>query len=173
MDRVLAKRKKPEGDSDGPWRAWLATERRSRARKREPGYSLIGLALLIPLLLIVVAGIIQIGQLAYFNIAVTDAARAGVVYGAQSHSTAADEAGMAAAAENNAAGIRGMTVTAGHFCQCAGTGASDAGCLPNGCPDGRPILYVRVVTQARVNTIFGLPSKTYTAKGNAVMRVEQ
>lgn len=142
-------------------------------RTREEGQSLLELAILVPLLLILALGVIEVGQLAYFSIAISNAARAGVAYGAQSHITAADNAGMVQAAENDASGISDLSVTASHFCQCADSGTSDTGCEASGCPGSHPILYVQVLTQAQVNTLFMPAGKGYTVNGSATMRVTQ
>jgi Flp pilus assembly protein TadG len=147
--------------------------RRRGLRAAGKGQTLVELALVLPMLLGLVLGVIDAGRLAYYSIEVSSAARAGVAYGSQSHATAAQSSSMVQAAENNAPDVPGLTATASHFCQCANNGASDAGCSSTGCPSSHPVLFVHVSTQAKVNTLFGIPAKTCTLKGSAVMRAEQ
>jgi Flp pilus assembly protein TadG len=137
------------------------------------GQSTLELALLLPTLIVMLIGIAEYGRFAYAAIEVSNAAHAGVQYGAQSHITAADNSGMQAAAIADAPDITVMTATASHFCICSNGSAST--CLNTDCSGNRILEYVQVNTTATVPPIFQYPiiSKTLTLTGVATMRVEQ
>ena len=141
------------------------------------------------MLLLIIVGAAELGRLAYAAIEVNNAARAGVAYAAQSHTTANDTssiqlAATKEAATQDAADIGGLTVTVSQSCSCessAGVMTSFASCdktVTNltTCPSpSRIVEYVQVQTSASVNTLFHLPGipNTVTMQGNANMRVEQ
>src|SRR5580692_10049080 len=79
---------------------------RSRSSWRsDSGQSLIEVALLLPLLLLLLVGTIEIGRFAYYAILVANSARAGAQYGSQSLVTSADTAGITTAAKNDGQSI--------------------------------------------------------------------
>jgi len=69
-------------------------------RNKQPhrGQALVELAFVVPLLLVLVLGVIEVGRYAYIAILVGNAARAATAYGAQSLPQAADTNGITAAA---------------------------------------------------------------------------
>jgi len=158
-------------------------------RDSETGQAFVELALVLPMLLLIIVGAAELGRLAYAAIEVNNAARAGVAYAAQSHTTANDTnsiqlAATKEAATQDAADISGLTVTVSQSCSCessAGVMTSFASCdktVTNltTCPSpSRIVEYVQVQTSASVNTLFHLPGipNTVTMQGNANMRVEQ
>ena len=125
------------------------------------------LATVLCLLLIVAS---DLARVFYMGLEVNGAARAGVEYGVQNSSTAADIAGMQNAAKNDASDLSGLTATASKYCAC-----------PNGsivtCPAGAPPcsdmrVYVKVITSATfapLVTYPGIPSSV-TVNGSAIMR---
>jgi hypothetical protein len=86
--------------------------------------SAVELALSVPLLIVLPLAAVEFGRIFYTQISVTNAARAGVQYGAQNITTASDTNGTQQAALADAPNITGLTATASHFCQCANDGAS-------------------------------------------------
>jgi Flp pilus assembly protein TadG len=140
---------------------------------RTHGQAAVELALSVPLLLMMFLVVVETGRAFYIAISVSNAARAGVQYGSQNLSTAADNAGMQAAAANDAPNIVGMTTTATHFCQCANGTAST--CLSTDCSGSHRLLYTQVNTGAPyaplVNFMGIMPPMT--VPGKAVMRVIQ
>jgi Flp pilus assembly protein TadG len=118
-------------------------------------------------------GAAELGRLAYASIEVSNAAHAGVQYGAQSHTDAADNAGMRTAATLDAPDVPGISATASHFCKCSNGTTSN--CLVTDCSTSRIIEYVQVTTTATVDPkiyVPGLP-RSYTVNGNAIMQVMQ
>jgi len=152
--------------------------RRATGRTRAPGWRACGqasveLALSLPLLLMMFLVVVETGRAFYIAISVGNAARAGVQYGAQSLSTAADNAGMQSAASNNAPNITGMTATASHYCVCSDGSAST--CLATDCSGSHRLLYTQVLTSAPYAPLISFMGilPVMTVPGKAVMRVSQ
>jgi Flp pilus assembly protein TadG len=143
----------------------------------DAGQALVELALTMPLLVLLLIGSAELGRLAYYAIEVSNAARAGVAYGAQNHVTASDLPGMRTAAQNDAGNITLATTTATNSCACSNAYTTTSACITTFSCSGtnRIIEYVQVKTTATVAPMFKYPgvSKTYTLNGQAVMRVGQ
>lgn len=137
------------------------------------GQASVELALSVPLLLMMLVLVVEAGRALYIAISVSNAARAGVQYGAQSRATAANNAGMQAAALSDAPNISGLAATATHFCKCANGSAST--CLSTDCSGSHMLVYVQVNTSAPyaplINFMGSLPSMT--VPGEAIMRVAE
>lgn len=142
-------------------------------RISEAGSAVAELALIAPLLVVLVIGLIELGRFAQYSILVANAARAGVQYGAQNLGTALDFAGMQTAAKNDAQNITGVSATASQFCSCADGTAST--CLPTDCASSHQLVFVRVDAAGTFQSILHFPgipgSQTITSR--AVMRVAQ
>jgi Flp pilus assembly protein TadG len=138
---------------------------------RRRGSSLVEFALAAPLLLLLLAGVLNYAQALRVAIAVSDAARAGAQYGSSTPSNAADLSGMAAVARNTAPQLAGLTATATRACQCADGAA--AGCSGS-CPSGPVQVYVQVATQAVAPNWFPYPGLSFTGAvaAKAVMRAQ-
>jgi Flp pilus assembly protein TadG len=136
------------------------------------GQSLVELAIAVPILMLLLLAAADMGRVFYFWIAVNSAARAGAQYGSQSVITAADTAGMTAAARTDAANMAGLSVTASQ-CTCAGSSVVSA-CPASYCTDSPSATYVEVDTQAPFHTVTvypGIPS-SITVRGKAIMQVQ-
>jgi Flp pilus assembly protein TadG len=137
------------------------------------GQASVELALSLPVLLMMLLVVVETGRAFYIAISVANAARAGVQYGSQNLTTAADNTGMVTAATNDAPNISGMTATATHFCVCANGTAST--CAATDCAGSHRLLYTQVNTSAPytplINFMGILP--TMTVPGVAIMRVSQ
>jgi hypothetical protein len=121
-------------------------------------------------------GLVQAAGAGNFAIAVGNAARAGVAYGAQNHTTAADATGMQNAALNDA-NTTGLSAVASYFCQCEDLTASTCG-QAGACSTNHQNLYVQVVVTGTMATIVdysALPAglRTITITRTATMRVTQ
>lgn len=150
-----------------------ATDWKRRRRPRARGQASVELALSLPLLLMMFLVVVETGRAFYIAISVANAARAGVQYGSQSLTTAADTAGMQAAATNDAPNLTGMTATATHFCQCSDGTAST--CLATDCAGSHRLLYAQVNTSAPYSPLINFMGilPTMTVPGKAIMRVAQ
>lgn len=149
------------------------------ARRRERGLALVELALVTPLLMLLLIGIIEIGRYAYFGILVGNAARAGVQYGAQNLGTALDTAGMENAALADGQNVTGLTAASpapSAFCQCYnGSTTTTLACSQSTCPltGYHRNVYVQVTANGNFTPLFnypGLPT-TLTVSRTAIMRV--
>ncbi len=162
MDSI-AKRARADGAGPGGRvrRGWRFVSRR--------GQSMVEVAALTPVLAVVLLGAADLSRVYYLSIALNNAARAGVQYGVQSSTTAANTSAMQTAATNDASGITGVTATASEYCQCP-TGASFSCSVSNSCSDKR--VYVKVVTSATFTTLVKYPGLPHTVSltGQAVMR---
>ena len=142
----------------------------------EKGQAFVELALVLPIFVLLLVGAAEVGRIAFASIEVSNAARAGVSYGAQNHATASDTSGIQTAATQDGPEFSDMQAVATQSCTCSsGTTitCANAGTLclsPN-----RIIEYVQVQTSAVVPTLFNFPGipSTITLGGYAIMRVEQ
>jgi Flp pilus assembly protein TadG len=152
------------------------------------GQALVELALVLPVFLLLLVGAFVVGRLAYADIEVSNAARAGVAYAMQSHTTAADTGqtgGIVQAALHDAPNIQSLVVDPPILtCYCETSGGVTtalASCLfadanLTTCPSPSSIvIYVQVNTHAQVDTAFHVPgiANLVTLQGTAIMRVEQ
>lgn len=146
-----------------------------RKRQGGGGQSAVEFALAVPVLVLLFLATVELGRMFYFTIQVSNAARAGVQYGALSIINASDNTGMQNAAISDASNVRGLTADASHYCVCS-NGTSAPNCKTTDCSGGsRMEVYVQVTTSAPFQSLTGfagivLPS---TLTGNAVMRVSQ
>ena len=150
----------------------MSTRRQYRSR-RGRGQASVELALSLPLLLMMFLVVVETGRAFYIAISLANAARAGVQYGAQNLSTAADNAGMQTAATNDAPNLTGMTAVATHFCKCSDGTAST--CRATDGAASHRLLYTQVTTSAQYTpliTFMGI-MPSMTVPGKAVMRVVQ
>ncbi|MBZ5618191.1 MAG: pilus assembly protein [Acidobacteriia bacterium] len=128
-------------------------------------------ALVAPLILLLLAGVLDFGALVRTAICVADAARAGAQYGSLSLANSSNTTGIQTAAVNAAPDIAGMTATAVKSCQCPG-GASVS--CSGTCTGGKMLVYVQVTARATCNPMFsysGLPFSG-AVSSKASMRVQ-
>lgn len=137
--------------------------------RAEHGQTLLEVALLTPLLLLLLLGVIEMGRYAYISILVGNAAHAGASYAAQSLPQSADTNGIQTAADNDFANngqqTSDLTVTSSTSCGCdsAGTVAA-AGCVtatnPSAgtCPGGGNwVVFVSVTASGTFSGLFNYP----------------
>jgi Flp pilus assembly protein TadG len=144
-------------------------------KRADKGTALAEMALIAPLLLMLLLGLIEAGKVGDYAIRVANAARAGVQYGAQNEATAGDAQGMqnAATADAQYAGI--TAVAAPTFCACADGTAST--CSQGDCATSHRLQWVEVTASG---TYTGLDSplvppllRSITISQTAIMRVAQ
>ncbi len=145
-------------------------------RSADKGSALAEMAIIAPLLVLLLIGLMEVGRFGNYTILVGNAARAGVQYGAQNLITAADIAGMQTSALNDGQNVTGLTAAASNRCECADGTASQ--CLPTDCPNSHRIVFVQVITTGTMPSLTnyaGLPDslRTITVTGKAIMRVAQ
>lgn len=147
--------------------------RRFSVARGDSGQALVELALVLPVALTFLLGIVEVGRYAYASIAMSSAARAGVQYAAQNEVTASNNTQIIQATQADAPEFPDMTVTSSHYCTCAD--GSSSTCEPTDCQGSRIIEYVKVQTQYQIPQLFGYLAftKKLTATGEDIMRVSQ
>jgi Flp pilus assembly protein TadG len=146
---------------------------RLRDRVEESGQALVELALTVPLLLLLLLGAAELAGVAYAAIEVSNAASAGVQYGAQNTITASDTTGIARAASNDAANLTTLTTNSSFSCICSnGSGST---CLTTDCSTSNIEEILTVNTQSAFNPLINIPGlpTQFTLRGHAVQKVLQ
>ncbi len=87
-----------------------------RIARAESGAAIVELALVLPVLMAVLMGIIEVGRYAYLDIVAAHAARSGAQYGAQTLVSADDGIGMKAAANADVPAAAPWTVSTSVVC---------------------------------------------------------
>lgn len=143
--------------------------------RSERGTSMIEFALLAPVFIFLLIGLIEIGRFTYFWIVAEHAARAGVQYGAQNLQTAADAALNAGSTDNaalNDSRISGWKAVSSISCTVNGTNAP---CPANNANQISPSLvyYVQVQVTGTVNSLLNYPGLPHSMQvsATAVQRV--
>lgn len=147
-------------------------------RDSDSGQALVELSLTFVFLLIpILIGSGEFARAAYAYIEVSNAARAGVAYGAQTHATALDTAGMLTAARNDYAfNPSALTlVQSSYVCNCSDTGNSVSCTDGTACSGAHIELTLTVQTTATFNPGFYEPflADSFTINGIAVQKVLQ
>jgi Flp pilus assembly protein TadG len=125
-------------------------------------------ALVTPLLLLALAGVLNYAMALRTASCLTDAARIGAWYGSQSLTNVSNAAGMQAAALAAAPGIAGMTASAVKSCKCPG-GASVS--CTGSCSGGHMLIYAQVTTQATSHTFFNYSGLSFSGTVSAKVSV--
>lgn len=144
----------------------------------ERGAALVETALITPMLLALMIGIVEVGRYADYSIKVTNAARAGVQYGSQNPVTAFDLTGMQSAALADAQSpapspsaspvpLAGLTATASMYCSFE-DGTADPNCAA-GTSSNHRIYYVTVVTTGSMKSLFNYQFPGLSASANAAL----
>jgi len=152
--------------------------------KREDGQALVETALSMTVLIVMMLGAVEFGRLAFFAIEVSNSAKAAAQYAAQSHTTAADLAGMQQAAKNEYSNPAALTLisptsTSGYTCTCVGSTVA-VSCTNNSltspsCPGSYMEVTVTIQTQVSFDPgihIPGLPGP-FQIKGAVKQKVLQ
>lgn len=148
------------------------------SRDREAGQALVELAVTMPLLIALLFGATELGSVTFEAIELTNSARAAVQYGAQTPITAADTAGILAAAKQDAYdlaksnGTTSFTATVSNSCICS-NGSAAASCAISSCPTSQLEQVLSVQTSATFTPMIHVPNlpMSFTLHGSAVQRV--
>ncbi|HWC95100.1 MAG TPA: TadE/TadG family type IV pilus assembly protein [Candidatus Sulfopaludibacter sp.] len=142
-----------------------------KRRDRRRAIATVEFALVAPILLLLLAGVLDYAMLLRTATCAADAARAGTEYGMRSPSAAMDYAGIQAAALNSVPGLPGMTASATRTCKCSdGTAIVCTG----SCTSGTVRSYVQVTTQVSAKTVFNYSGLKISnlVKGQALWRTQ-
>lgn len=132
--------------------------------------SLMEVAIMMPVLLMLLMGAVDMGRAYYLANEVAGAADAGAVYGSQNPT---DTTGMMDAVKADAPDVSGIGGQASYGCECSdGSGQSASCSSPPSCSTTNLVYYVTVQATATYTPLFpwpGLP-KTISMSNTAVMR---
>ncbi|RXS93900.1 pilus assembly protein [Silvibacterium dinghuense] len=147
-------------------RPGYAASQRSLGDCSESGSSLLETALVMPILLLLMAGAIDFGRAYSIAIEVESAAHAGALYGVQNPS---DTAGMADAVKADAPNLAALTTTATYGCECFDGSQSSTNCVtvPVSCSGENYVNYAQVSASDTYTPIFpypGIPSSIVLQK---------
>jgi Flp pilus assembly protein TadG len=134
-------------DADGIAQESVLFPRLRRPAGSQSGQSLVEVALALPVLLLLLVGIIEIGRFAYYSIVVANAARAGAQYAAQNLATAYDNAGIRRAARNDGQASGGITITV------------PPPVHTGDCTVNPPVCHVEVTASGQVSPLFPLAGR--------------
>jgi len=135
----------------------------------ERGQAMLEVALLLPVLLILALGVIELGRYMYIGILVGNAAHAGAAYGAQSLPLSVDTTGIQIAADNdfqnNGQNVASLAVTNSVACGCdsSGTVTAAAGCSTSTnptagtCASGHWVVMESVTASGTFTSLFNYP----------------
>jgi Flp pilus assembly protein TadG len=147
-------------------------KRATKSARSESGASLVEFAIVAPVLIALLIGMIEVGRYTYIAILAANAARAGVSFGAQSLSNAANLSAMQSAALADAQSFPSMSASPTVFCS---TNGSTVAACPSTGPTPPSYYYVEVTTTGTFNSLFNYPGipNNIPITGQAIMRVIQ
>ncbi|MFP5277271.1 MAG: TadE/TadG family type IV pilus assembly protein [Acidobacteriota bacterium] len=150
-----------------------AIRKRLRRHTGDSGQALAELCVGLGLLVLIVLGAIEFGQVAYTSIEVANAAKAGVQYGSQDNNTAVDATGIQNAAAAAAPNLTGLSTSVLNSCICSDGTAST--CLNTDCPNSHLEDTVTVSTSYTFTPIVDMPAfpSSFTLKGQASQKCGQ
>jgi len=118
------------------------------------GASFVELALVLPLFLLMLIPVVDLGRGFYAAIEVASAAHAGALYGVENPS---DTDGMVQAAKAGASNLSGVTATAKYGCECSDGTSDVASCSSTPSCTYNYVTYVDVTVTSPYKTVFGYP----------------
>ena len=118
------------------------------------GASFVELALVLPLFLLMLVPVVDIGRAFYAAIEVTSAAHAGAMYGLENPS---DTSGMVQAAKAGASNLSNVGATAAYGCECSDGTSPVASCTSTPSCTYNYVTYVDVTVTSPYTTVFGYP----------------
>lgn len=167
-------------------------------QQRSEGQSLVEFALLLPIVMLLMLGVLEVGRAIAITIKVTNGATAGAVYASQNPTTAEATTAIqnAVVCDTNTATFAGadhypscnysnsqVTVVSSYGCVCDQGGATSCtnpisgvgSCSNVSCPGGQIAECVQVKTQETFAPLFSYPGlpRSYQANGSAIMRVRK
>lgn len=135
---------------------------RRNLRTCDRGQAVVEVALFMPALMLLLIGAIDLGRLSQYDTLLAGGARAGAQYGSLNLVTAADSAGMTAAAQQDAPNLTGLTIAPSTFCTCAGGGPTP--CTAGACPGSHRLLFVSVSVTGTFQPLFSYFGGTSVAR---------
>jgi len=144
-----------------------------RLARSERGVSLVEFAIVLPLMIFMLMGLIEFGRYAFYSILAANAARAGVQYGAQSTGNMVDTTGITNAALADGQNLPSWNVTVKQLCSVGGAAPATCATSNGSTPPTNTIYYVQVQVSGTYNSLLrypGLPASV-SVSGSSLMRV--
>ena len=142
-------------------------------RSANSGASLVELAVVSPLLIFMALGVGDFGRVLYTALILSNAARAGAQYGAQSNQKTADSTGIQQAALEEAQDISPIAVASQQICECPG-GGGPVSCTAATCAGyGVPQVFVEVTTTKTFQTLAPYPGIPNTIPLSRVAKIRR
>ncbi|MGA2215084.1 MAG: TadE/TadG family type IV pilus assembly protein [Bryobacteraceae bacterium] len=151
----------------------MRASRHSRRTSGQRGNALLEFAIMAPVMILVMFGVMDFSRIFYYGNIAAGAARAGTEYALLSTANAGNTAGMQTAATNDASvnttSAQNFTAVATTFCQTAGTTAT-VSCASS----GTLWKYAQVSTTLQFSTLFKyvLSPTTVTVAGGSTVRIQ-
>jgi Flp pilus assembly protein TadG len=141
--------------------------------RSESGASLVEFAILLPVMVFLLMGVIEIGRYTYFAILAANAARAGAQYGSQNTTTADDITGMSEAATADEGSVPQFSPSPTPLCAVNGGAPAQCAASAGSGPAAGTVYYVQVVVTGTFTTLFHYPGipNNIPITGSATMRV--
>ena len=118
------------------------------------GASFVELALVLPLFLVMLIPVVDLGRGFYAAIEVASAAHAGAMYGVENPS---DTSGMVQAAKAGASNLTNVDASAAYGCECSDGSSPIASCTSTPSCTYNYVTYVDVTVTSPYRTVFGYP----------------
>lgn len=133
---------------------------------------MVEFAILAPVFIFLLIGVIEVGRYAYLGILAANAARAGVQYGAQNTTTAAQTNAIKAAALQDGENLSTWIITPTTLCSVNGATPTAAACSGSGVPVNT-IYYVQVQVTGTFTSLLSYPGipNHIPISGSSIMRV--
>lgn len=141
-----------------------------RAFIDDSGSAILEFSLVLPLLVFMLAGIVDIGFAIQESMVISGAAHAGTAYGSITGNYA-DLQGMQNASNAAAQGVASFSSSASQWCACSPNGSVTS--CSSSCSNGFPLVYVQVKTSATLPAVLnypGLPG-SFSLSGLSAVRV--
>lgn len=141
---------------------------RSRIFRLEHGSSLIEVAIILPVLLLFLMGVVDFGRAYYLSNEVVGAAHAGAVYGSQFPTSTTN---IVDAAKLDASDVSGLTATASWGCECWDGSSSSPSCGTTPVCSTNIVYYVTVTATATYTPLIpwpGIPSSIILSRSTTM-----
>lgn len=133
-------------------------------RRSDRGGAMVELAVILPVLVLLVVGVVDYGRAFYTSVTVANAARAGAEWGAQSPEFQLDFAGMENFGKQDGQDAAPLDLTATRYCECAGASwPSCTACAGGAAPD----VFIEVTASKDLTLLLpypGLPNTVSIAR---------
>jgi Flp pilus assembly protein TadG len=140
----------------------------ARFWRTDAGSAALELAVISPLILLLLIGVVDYGRAFFTSVTVTNAARAGAEFGAQGPTTSGDTVAMRKFAQGDAQEAGTISVSARRYCECGGVSHACTACASGAAPD----VFVEVTATKALSMLLpypGLP-RTVTITRTATFR---